>query len=306
MTPSKRREGRKRVTLIAGLVCGNSIVFAADSEESGTLRKSVEKLSHTEQSAARALSGPSSTIIVGGAGNGTIADYATQSIIEQTSELTSLANIETKIHQILRDIFENHIPLHPRPEDASIELLIGIKAPDFHRPVLYSTEGVTVVKRSKYHVCGTGSLIEYVLDRLYERNMSVEDGISAALIMLQLAKSYVSGVGGDSNIAILRDTGVIEHKIKWELAQRETIAKQYSEITGRLLLATFRTSSGSEDDFNQEVQIFSEQLNGLRQRKHEADLAIKSYLALMEQRIEAGSSNLEQVDANKDDPKESN
>lgn len=280
--PLTIREGRKRVTLIAGLMCGTSIVFAADSEESGVLRKSVSKLSHSEQSAERALSG-SPSIIVGGAGNGTIADYASQRIIAKTSSLHSLAEIEDTVAEILRDVFQNHVPLHPNPDDANIELLIGVKSLDAAVPVLYSTEGATLVRRGTYHVCGTGSLIEYVLDRLYGRWMSVEDGISAALTMLQLAKSYVNGVGGDSNIAILQENGVIERKISWELGESEAIAKQYSFLTGKLLLATFRTSVSSSDaDFIEELRSFSKELKALRLKKKDADQTIKSIMSVFD------------------------
>ena len=76
------------MTLIAGLVCKDAIIFASDSEESGGIRKStVEKISHTKPDAVKELAGPRCKIVIAGAGNGTLADYATQRILAEVEEI---------------------------------------------------------------------------------------------------------------------------------------------------------------------------------------------------------------------------
>jgi len=280
----KRRERRKSVTLIAGLVCGNSLIFAADSEQSGLMKSSVEKISHSEPllGALGLMADPSQptpVVVVAGAGNGVLADYASQRIIDETGYLATKVAIEEKIREILEDIFRNHVPLHPRPQDAELELLIGVKPPDYFRPILYSTEGITLVKRRSYHVCGSGTVVDYILDQIYETSMTVEDGISAALFMLQVAKSYVDGVGGDSHITVLMEDGRIDSKPSWEITEEENLAKQYTRITGKLLLAAFRNNKPDSDgEFDQALAEFSTQVMEIRQKKKKSDLVMQEYL----------------------------
>jgi hypothetical protein len=286
---SGRHERRKTVTLIAGMVCHGGIVFAADSEESGVIRKSVEKVSTNKKGFHRleeALGGVKhSSLIVAGAGNGTLADYATQRIIEEAKYLQDIREVEKKIVEILREIHTINVPLHPvsDPRDADIELLIGVKSPKWPTPVLYSTQGVTVVKRDTYFVCGSGALIEYILDQVYRQGMPYEDGISAALYMLQLAKQYVGGVGGESQIVVLGADGEVTPKPSWEISEEENMAKQFSLMAGRLLLSTMRTRTESGDEsFNSSLKEFVAQVRASRKRKRKSDRRMDDYRARIE------------------------
>jgi len=134
-------------------------VFAADSEEAGVIRKSTEKIAHNKKGVASYafFGGKCPAIVVAGAGNATLIDYATQEILSLTHSLTTVTEIELKISEILQRIHSVNVPLHPvaDPLDAAFELLIGIKHPDFS-PFLYSSQGATLVRRDTYYVCGTG------------------------------------------------------------------------------------------------------------------------------------------------------
>jgi hypothetical protein len=131
--------------------------------------------------------------VIAGAGNGILCDYATQRIAPAIETLQTLEEIEQKITEVLREIYTVQVPLHPvnNPRDADFSLLIGVKPAKWISAVLYSTEGVTVVRRDRYFVLGTGALTEYILNQMYRPDMSLEEGTSAALYMLQLAKKYV-------------------------------------------------------------------------------------------------------------------
>jgi len=140
----KRREKRRKVTLVAGMVCRDSIVFAADSEESGGITKSsVEKMRQIPEGGFGLLGHDpkrESSLVVSGAGNGTLADYAMQRIIEQARQATTQFQALKIIKDILIDIAKVDAPLLPvsDPLEAEFQLLIGIRSPDGIGPYLYS------------------------------------------------------------------------------------------------------------------------------------------------------------------------
>ncbi len=265
------------MTLIAGLVCENAIVFAADSEESGGIRKSnVEKIAHTDTEGFISLFKPRekhSTIMVAGAGCGPLCDFAAQQILARAENHEYLFQVEEEIRKILVEIHTVNIPLHPGHEngDADFELLIAVRSPKYESLALYSTHGAILVKRDRYFVCGSGALASYLLDQVYEQYMAEEDGVAASLYMLQVAKKYLSGVGGDTVIRVLRKSGEINEKPRWEITEEENLAKQYAGMTGSLFLSLLRTRTGTQEGFTSSLKTFNNGIRSLRKRKKKSD-----------------------------------
>ena len=266
------------MTLIAGLKCRDAIVFAADSEESGGLRKSnVEKMRRVPEAGVLGVLGHdpkrNTSIVVAGAGNGTLCDFAMQRITHAVRRTNSHSGALQVIEAELIEIWKVHVPLFPArdPTETDFGLLIGIRSPDSYSPRLYSVQGTTVVEREKYFSSGSGSVADYILDQMYSDPMSIEDGIAAALYMLQIAKKYVSGVGGESHISILRSDGLVDDKPPWEISQEENIATSFSQASGRLLLSLLRTRSGTETNFMNHIKMFRKTIRRLRKKKKESD-----------------------------------
>ncbi len=213
------------------------------------------------------------SVMIAGSGHGTLCDYAAQKIMPEIETLQTLGEIEQKITDILREIYTVQVPLHPvdNPRDADFDLLIAVKPAKWSVAVLYSTEGVTVVRRESYFVLGSGALTEYILDQMHRNEMSIEEGTSAALYMLQLAKRYIGGVGGDSKIVVLGNDGRFAEKPFWEISEEENLSRQYSLITGRLLLAAMRTRSGTDENFTGELHRFNEEIEQYRKKKKLSD-----------------------------------
>lgn len=276
------------MTLIAGIVCKDSIVFATDSEESGTVRKAtVEKIKRVPESGAAGLLGHDPKkyccVVVCGAGNGTLCDYAMQRVTDEVRETTNQSEAIAKVQEVLSDIFKDHVPpLQQIDADPNFELLIGIKAPKDYMPVLYSTQGITAVRRDKYFCSGSGALTDYILDQIYLGQMTTEDGIAAALHMLQVAKKYVAGVGGQSHVVVLKNDGTIEDKPSWEVSAEENIATEFGELTGILLLSLMRTRSGTEQVFSQLLREFGKQVRKLRKKKKKSDSFWDEFLRNLE------------------------
>ncbi|MBZ5694432.1 MAG: hypothetical protein LAN36_03620 [Acidobacteriia bacterium] len=275
------------MTLITGLVCKDSVVFAADSEESGWTKRSVKKVAHNERpfSFLQNVFGDRTPfkIVIAGAGNGVLCDYATQEIFKRVERSQELKEIETKIIEVLEHFFRVVVPLHPSP-DKEFELLIGIWGSSLLRPALYSTQGVTLIRRSRYYVCGSGTLIDYILDRSYHAGMSTEEGIALAISMLQTAKKYVAGVGGESTILVLDSDGKIESKPSWEISAEENLSENYARLTGKLFVDLMRTRSAQSGDFEKALKSFAKEMKTLRKSKKKSDEEMDSFTKFLEEK----------------------
>ena len=281
------------MTLIAGLKCSDAIVFAVDSEESGGVRKSnVEKMRHVPEPGMAGVLGHdpkrNTSIVVAGAGNGTLCDFAMQRITDAVRITTHHSDALKTIEDALIEIWKVHVPLFPAsdPSETDFRLLVGIRSPDSYGPHLYSVHGTTVVERDTYFSWGSGSVTDYILDQMHSDPMSVEDGIAAVLYMLQIAKKYVSGVGGESHISILKSDGLVDDKPPWEISEEENIATSFSQASGTLLLSLLRTRSGTEADFAKTLSTFGKTIHHLRKKKKESDKFMDDFMQHIEERRE--------------------
>jgi 20S proteasome alpha/beta subunit len=273
-------ERRRTVTLIAGMVCKDGIVMAADSEQSGYFRKSnVPKLESFQPSgiAAGLLGGPprGCSVIIAGAGNGELADYASHKIVKEAESLSDMKDIEAKIEEILVGIFSGKLQVYKASDMDEFRLLIAVKAQDVDKPRLFSTYGSTLVERKKF-VLGSGALVDYILDQIYDEAMLTEDGMVAALSLLQVAKKYVGGVGGDSKLTVLTNEGRVRNKPSWEVYREEGIIEEHSKLASKLMLSMMRTRTDSEQEWKDQLAAFAKGMEELREKKKSSDEIIKN------------------------------
>jgi hypothetical protein len=168
-------------------------------------------------------------------------------------------------------------------------LLIGIKCAKEVAPSLYSTHGAAMVKRDGYYASGSGTLVDYLLDQTYTRGINAEEGIAAVLSMLNIAKTYVSGVGGKSTVVTLLNDGTVEQKPNWEIGEEENIAQSFSGLSGRFLTSIMRTRTSNDAEFAKSRKEFVRQVNALRKKKRQSDKWLDSFLALRDE-SEKGST----------------
>jgi 20S proteasome alpha/beta subunit len=283
MTSKRPQERRRTVTLIAGMVCKDGIVMAADTEQSGYFRKSnVPKLESYDAtfSVMSSLAGGNvgCSVIIAGAGHGDMADYASRRIAKEAKAIQSMDEVELRLEAVLEDIFTKRFQIY-KPDDLGIfRLLIAIRAPDSNTPKLFSSYGATLVERNKF-VLGSGVLVDYVLDQIYDSSMTTDDGVAASLGLLQIAKKYVEGVGGESKIAVMSKEGRIQQKPDWEVTEEETILAKHAKIANRLMLAMMRTRTDTEDQWKKHLATFAKEIEELREKKKESDQKIKDLMA---------------------------
>ena len=101
--------------------------------------------------------------------------------------------------------------------------------------------------------------------------MSYEDGILAAEYMLQLAKEYVDGVGGDSHIVTMLSNGAIMDKVAWEVSEEENLLKALSKISHELILSSMATRVMNDEDFGKQMREAGKKILELRARKKLSD-----------------------------------
>lgn len=130
--------------------------------------------------------------------------------------------------------------------------------------------------------------------------MPLEDGIAASLYMLQLAKQYITGVGGSSQITLLRDGGTIDSKPNSEVSEEENLAKQFASLSGGLLLSAMRTRTGTDEEFMSTLKNFSKRMKEFRRRKKQSD----QYWDMFDEELTKLRTDAEQQHAN-DEPAES-
>jgi 20S proteasome alpha/beta subunit len=288
MNPQQER--RRRVTLIAGMVCKDGIVMAADSEQSGYFRKSnVPKLESYDApgSYASSLAGSvaGSSVIIAGAGNGELADYASHKIVREAADIMSMDDVEARLEGVLGNIFGTRFPIYKADDLGEFRLLIAIRAPDRDRPKLFSTYGSTLVERSKF-VLGSGTLVDYILDQIYDSDMTTEDGVAAALSLLQIAKKYVDGVGGESKVAVLTNEGKVHQKPAFEVREEENILEEHSKLANTLMLSMMRTRTDSDEVWSQHLEVFKAKIGELRIKKKKSDEKIEELWRIYRQAIE--------------------
>jgi hypothetical protein len=270
------------VTLIAGIDCHDGIVIGADSQESSFYRKS-EVTKVMTHSSPPDTPGPS--LIIAGAGNGSLADFAAHRILTEVSSLAFTTLIEQKIIEVLKDIFSTQVPLHPvrNIEEASFQLLIALHASDsFFGPNLYSTDGATLNKRPAYYALGSGALVDYILDKFgrspkfmgLRKVLSIEEGTGAIEYMLQIAKEYVEGVGGKSQIVVMRADGTIDEKVHWEISENENVLTQFEILNNHLMLNLFHSS---DTEFKVALKEFNKEVAKLRKQKKKTDKKIADF-----------------------------
>lgn len=263
------------MTLIAGLVTSTGIVFASDSEESGGYRKaSADKiLSHQNPSG--------SSIVVSGSGHGHLIDYTAQRILKEATPFPELPKVLEQIELVLREVFQDHVRLQAVRDirQADFELLIGVKASADTKAHLFSTSGIAIIEKTKYQVCGSGALVDYILSQMYRQPMSTEDAVCACLYLLNVAKEYVDGVGGDSHIKILNHhNGSIMEKPDWEVTAEEDLTKSFTKISSNIMFATLRTIGGTDSDFEQALSKFGNDVHELREKKKKSDEVIEKLI----------------------------
>jgi 20S proteasome alpha/beta subunit len=250
----------KRVTLIAAIPCQQGFVIAADSQETIPFfdgltyieyRKTVQKIIPKEIGEF--------SYIVAGAGHADLIDTFIEVLDRELARKPSgntVADFAEYVEQTLAKFYKKDVALCPS-EDKEFQLFIAAV------PIQGGDYGVWVQKKVRLIPVIQGELIGHreslyvnVIRRLCKANMTIEQGVSAAVYALTIAEQTSNSVRGPMSVAIVRPYGIqMENQDYIDTLGKHL--KAYEKQTSQLLLACSDTSI-SVPDLEDAIEAFKQ------------------------------------------------
>jgi hypothetical protein len=282
-------ERPKRMTIAAGIVCGDGIVMCADSQESyGDFKWPVKKLSYPRSTVG------DTAMVISGAGFGPAIDTATQEIISQLSHsMFPLDVMLRKIREILREIYEKDLPIHPaeRTTDLDFRLLMALRG-EGGRTGLFVTSGTLIKRVDDFEIIGCGDVITKFFAHmsctqtiLGNPVLSMYQGTVLAAYLIYLAKSQMTTIGGKSQIFTLSWEGQMRSADAWELPEWEKFFAAHQFESQELMLACANPTISTKN-FDERLKHFT---TNMRARKRKLVKQRAHWDRLWKQYAEAGA-----------------
>lgn len=201
------------MTIAAGFICKDGMVICADREESSGASKKVGQKLVT-------LHADPWNMTVATAGSAAAGDLAVKRlqeafILQFASTRTDpygLYGLEQKHEQVIIDVLtklhEDHIWKNPTT-DHSIKLIIGVSFLKLNRQYLYLTQDNIPQPIDSYCCMGVGEdLCTYFAERLYHRQLSIEEMMLLASFIFREVNASIQFCGKGTDMAWLRPDGL--------------------------------------------------------------------------------------------------
>jgi hypothetical protein len=208
-----RLPGRNRVTIAAGFVARDGIVLCADTQETyGQLRKiNVGKIIARPESFVPNLP----RIVFAGAGHGHFIDKLANEAWKRVASRNpsgDFTDVCDDIESSIKDTHEEFGRIFQQGAMPSAEIIYGVAASG--RVGLFRAIGPIVNPVDRYASVGVGLyLADYIHDRLGLASPALADSgfyEILAIYLLQQAKDYIEGCGGESHVFTLKRNGKID------------------------------------------------------------------------------------------------
>lgn len=232
------------MTIIAGFKTMDGIVICADTQETiGNLSKrNVPKL-RFEPTRHGFYGGPShqgdeiAAAFCGAAQNGPFIDKLVDNAWQSAQACTSLDEACEKIESSIKKTYKEFASIYQPGYCPEAELIYGVKMSAHTK--LFSALGPIVTEQREYATGGAGYYIaDFLASRMYAHALTLQQCVILAAYTLFQAKEHVEGCGGDSHIAVLRDSGVSGRVATDRVsAITEALSSLDDEISGLLLHA---------------------------------------------------------------------
>jgi hypothetical protein len=233
------------MTIIAGFRCQDGIVVCADTQEtSGIAKRNVPKLEFTNgptwSEEQQKMINHDLAIAICGAGDGPFVDKVASRAWDALRGVANIWEASDAVESMIKKTYQEFGQIYQPGSFPQAELIYGITIGGQSR--LFQASGPLVNERN-YASSGIGY---YLADFLAERmGANGEEGwlttrqctIVAAYILFQ-AKEHVEGCGGNSHIAVLRESessGMVDFQLIEHLTEYLKLADQF---TGDMLLET--------------------------------------------------------------------
>lgn len=239
------------MTIIAGFRCQGGVVLCSDTQEtSGTAKRSVPKLQCFQgpviSQDRKGMVNADLSLAICGAGDGPFIDKIASRAWDAVRFVSDIWEASELVETMIKENYREFGQIYQPGACPQVSLIYGITKGGNSR--LFQATG-PVVNETGYASNGIGY---YLADFLTTRMRG--DGwltirqtvILAAYILLQ-AKEHVEGCGGDSHIAVLRESessGMVDFRLIEHLTE---YLKSADRCTGDMLLAAADFSISDSD-----------------------------------------------------------
>jgi len=251
----------KQMTIAAGFVVRDGIVLCTDSLYSGGIKVQGKKIF------ALALNGGAVAFAL--AGHEPFAKRAIEeccSFLDENRGLqSSVAGIKGTIEAALKKFHEEFVFSRPKEERERVgfELLVAAASLN-EKPAIFSAYETVLIPVSGYRCFGMGCFVgQHVIETAYSPKMSLDDAVVLAIHATAVAKEYVEGVGGPTQLLWIKD-GVVSpfHPLNTAVFT-ETYIMSFEQRSAELLFDAANPRL-SADEFKQKADNFVTHLGLIR------------------------------------------
>jgi 20S proteasome alpha/beta subunit len=261
---SKRLPKAYTMTIAAGFPCSDGLVLCADTQEIIYSYAKVNTQKMTQ------IKSPHFNVAFTGAGDTGLLETTIQAMVKalilSDPKPHSIVEVEETLRGVLVETFDRHVapyyqfPLDERP---TADLLIGVQYDGMTS--LFRAYGTSFFQTYEPQCVGAGVVLgKSLIAQLFDNSMSIARGWLVALYVLNQAKTWVDGCGGNTDILLLsnRDKKVTRIPTT-EVEELESHFKQFNAFIQPLFVAVADRGVPHES-FEQLVKQFRVDMLGLR------------------------------------------
>jgi 20S proteasome alpha/beta subunit len=247
------------MTYISAFRCEGGIVMCADTQETrGEYKNYVEKIEIVDD-----LSYP---LAVGGAGVEDILKPFMQEIIDRVkaSMPTTKAALQAEIKAAIKAVYEQDVPaLVLKKQHLTPQFLIAAK-PTEDDYCIFPVVGKRLYKEQRRAIIGYPSAYNNaLLERLHRDDLPMQPAVMLAIYLVSQSKQFDEGVGGATQIVIVRDNGAWIDDAEY-VKQFEVFIGEFLKLIDPLFLNCVDVSIPPDSVFPEKLKEFGEAVTRLR------------------------------------------
>jgi hypothetical protein len=235
-----REIGIRAMTIIAGFCCQGGIVICADTQEtSGAAKRSVPKLQCFHGPVAsqdsQSLVNHDLALAICGAGHGPFIDKIASQAWDAIRHVSNVWKASARIEEMIKETYADFSHIYQAGSCPEVDLIYGVTVGGASR--LFQATGPIVNERS-YASNGIGYyLADFLTTKMRGDGwLTIRQTVTLAAYILLQAKEHVEGCGGESHIAVLRESessGLVNFRL---IEHLEEYLKTADRFTGEMLL----------------------------------------------------------------------
>ena len=266
LEPTKRKvklsEREKALTLAAGFPCRDGAILCADTEitRAGILKIPGEKI--------LTYKCDNVSLAVTGAGDWSYVEMTFQKISDKLGQIENPDltpnEVQEVIEQTLLRVYESFVAVDP--ESAKFSIIAATRTDNDELGLLASHESPAIARFHGFQCAGGGQILaSYLADIFYNASISINKGVFLAAYVLGLAKKYVSGVGGRSDILVITPNGEMKLQRPDFVKDLEATFENFDTILQPILFSVPDIHM-PEEEFDQEIVTFNRKIRELRKK----------------------------------------